>query len=416
MIVIGNWFFSPHVIRSTCALMSYIALSFSRLYLLIYFSHVHSYFLSLNNSLWILFDNMNVTRRSVSPTPSDSSVEIIVDSSPSNTLGLRAQPLPTELSNTVSSPWLDLGSAIGQLEVPHPTETAVRRWMKKRVRLLERLGPVKLAARDRRKIRSQKLKEGRAIVNAQLTRLFKDTGMKGEWKKAMKTQILPQSFQTIDVDEISDTDNESHLAQLDSTLGTELNLDCHDFAGQIIIQNPLEAMRQAWYDGRKPKGAGRHAFFADANHSGIGVVFKTNPRNWTSPWTVKGYQISKRIDSTYAETLAIWKALEIILERTYYDSSQKAPSNPCSLAVIFTDSQGSLKSVGKSADGGRIAQKIRQQARKLQGRGVNVQLHWVPGHKKIPGNALADRVAEVAKLLPVPSPISSSKSTLTTLP
>ena len=43
------------------------------------------------------------------------------------------------------------------------------------------------------------------------------------------------------------------------------------------------------------------------------------------------------------------------------------------------------------------AQKIVAQSLELDQLGVEVQLHWVPGHRNIPGNELADLVAKKAR-------------------
>lgn len=50
-----------------------------------------------------------------------------------------------------------------------------------------------------------------------------------------------------------------------------------------------------------------------------------------------------------------------------------------------------------SPKGGNVVQKIIAQSIKLQQLGVDVHLHWVPGHRDIPGNELADPVAKKAR-------------------
>ncbi|KAL8768049.1 MAG: hypothetical protein Q9209_005592 [Squamulea sp. 1 TL-2023] len=259
-------------------------------------------------------------------TPSDSSIDIIHDRFTSLSLGRSTLPLSANISDIPSHAYLNVGGTNGQVEVPHLTGKAARRWMKQRLRLAERLGPVRLAARDRRKTRSKELKEDTA-------RLFKDAGMKGELKRAMKTKISPQLFQVLDVGSWFDTHNESQYAQLNSTLGVERSVGSDGFPGQITVQDHLEAMKQAFSDGVKQKVAGRHAFYVDAALSckhdltGIGVVFETHPRNGASQWTVKGYQVCERLSKTDAETLAIWRAMEIILERTHCDRVYKGHRN-----------------------------------------------------------------------------------------
>ncbi|KAI4137985.1 MAG: hypothetical protein L6R39_007019 [Caloplaca ligustica] len=188
-----------------------------------------------------------------------------------------------------------------------------------------RLDPAELAAYDKRKIEWSQLKEAMA-------RLRKDACMKRELKRAMKTKISPPSFQVIDDDDFL-TEEGSHRALSNSTLGTGNGLDYDVFAGQITIRDHLGAMRQALSehskDGPRRKEPGRHSFHVDAAVSrkhdltGIGVVFKTHRQNWASLWTVRGYQIGKKLDQNDAELWAIWQALEIVLKRVNGDIKRR---------------------------------------------------------------------------------------------
>lgn len=143
--------------------------------------------------------------------------------------------------------------------------------------------------------------------------------------------------------------------------------------------------------------------------TGIGVTFKTHRQDWASSWTAKGYQICKTLEQNDAEMWAIWQAMELVLEKTYIDSAYIVTLDPCSLAVIYSDSTAALHRIGRCAQGDGVALRIGNQARELQELGVNVQLHWVPGHMKIPGNELADRMAKQATFYP-PRSTKSSES------
>lgn len=48
--------------------------------------------------------------------------------------------------------------------------------------------------------------------------------------------------------------------------------------------------------------------------------------------------------------------------------------------------------------GGKVVQRIIAQSIESQRLGVDVQLHWLQGHRGIPGNELADLVAKRARL------------------
>ena len=97
-----------------------------------------------------------------------------------------------------------------------------------------------------------------------------------------------------------------------------------------------------------------------------------------------------------AETWAVWQALEIVWGKTYTDSGYIVPLDLCSLAVIYTDSHAALHQIGRCDLNDGIARRIGDQASELQELGVDVQLHWLPSHEKIPGNELADRTAKQA--------------------
>ena len=89
--------------------------------------------------------------------------------------------------------------------------------------------------------------------------------------------------------------------------------------------------------------------------------------------------------------------MELVLEKTYWDSRYEEPSDPCFLALIYSDCQSALRRIRNFIPGGAtMAQRIRNQAEELQGLGVNVELHWCPGHRRVPGNSLADRLAKEA--------------------
>jgi len=165
-----------------------------------------------------------------------------------------------------------------------------------------------------------------------------------------------------------------------------------------------QALSEHAKDGTRRKEPGRHSFHVDAAVSrehgltGIAVVHKTHRQDWASLWTAKGYRIHGALDQMDAEAWAIWQALEITLEKVQTDRACVEPRDPCSVAVIYSDCATALRRIGNDkSSSGVVAQNIITQSIRLKRLGVEVQLHWVPGHSKIPGNELADLVAKKAR-------------------
>jgi hypothetical protein len=63
---------------------------------------------------------------------------------------------------------------------------------------------------------------------------------------------------------------------------------------------------------------------------------------------------------------------------------------------IYTDSTSSLRIADRCWDSS-IGMYMRRNSRRLHARGVkNVEMHWTPGHSSVPGNELADKIANIA--------------------
>ena len=181
------------------------------------------------------------------------------------------------------------------------------------------------------------------------------------------------------------------------------------FAGEIVIQKRLDAMAQAvsehTQDGPQPKDPGRHSFYVDAAVSrengltGLAVVYMSSRQDCASPWTVQGYRMHATLEQRDAEAWAIWQALQCVLDKAKADHDSEKPTDPCYLAVIYSDCKAALNSISSNAGGLRVQEIIRQSV-ELKQLGVGVQLHWVPGHVNVPGNELADLVSKKARLFP----------------
>ncbi|KAF6222616.1 hypothetical protein HO133_000663 [Letharia lupina] len=286
------------------------------------------------------------------------------------------------------------------------TKRTVRRFAKRLLRLEACLAPSMIVARAQRRFEQEQMKRSESD-------LFEEACMKSELKRAKRTDVFPETFQTIDIHNDGQEDEDSACEQIIITQASEIGAETRTtkteaFAGLIIIQHRLSAMSQALSehakDGMLRTEPGRHSFHVDAAVSsdngltGIAVVHKTHRQYWASLWTAKGYRIREALDQEDAETWAIWQALQVTLEKVHADRAQVKPQDPCSLAVVYSDCAVALVKIGKGrSDGRKVVQKIIDQSMELQRLGVEVQLHWVPGHVNIPGNELADLVAKKAR-------------------
>lgn len=327
---------------------------------------------------------------SVSPTPSTSSVEFVLSKFSLHDLAPASPSQPISLTSPSSD---TAPMTYEQIWGIGRSQRAIRRYHRLRLRMEARFGPAEMALRDQRKIKRKQMKNLEAAH-------LKEACMKRELKRAKKTKVSPSSFQTIDI-------HERVIMEQDSEFDTKHNA----FVGQIQIQDRLSAMTQALSeharDGTRRKEPGRHSSHVDASVSreysmtGIAVVHKSHRQDWASSWTAKGYRIHEALDQEDAEEWAIWQALQLILEKVSTDRVHAKPHDPCSVAVVYSDSKPALDRIAKATSHDDVApvvtRKIVGQSRELYRLGVEVQLHWVPGHRKIPGNELADLVSKMAR-------------------
>lgn len=219
-----------------------------------------------------------------------------------------------------------------------------------------------------------------------------------EFPPQQQTQIMPISRDRGDDDDAAAIIEEcSQLA----TFGPR-------FPGEIVVQDRLEAIKQALAEHDEEstlrKEHGRHSYHVDAAIStgddlvGIGIARKSRwRRHWPSEWTAKGYCIRGEMNSEDAEAWAVWQALTLIRDNTCDVSPVEKPGDPCSLAIIYSDCLSVLQSLRTRKQGRSVAEiNIISRAHELMQLGVFVELHWVPGHRQVPGNYLADQVAERA--------------------
>ena len=178
------------------------------------------------------------------------------------------------------------------------------------------------------------------------------------------------------------------------------------FVGQVTIRPRLEAMEYALneYNGRR-KIPGRMTFWVDGSLSlrkvsGTAVAFRANPRVVGSKWTVRAYTVLEydRLGSIHTEALAIMHALRIALADAVHKDGTDAKASD---VIIFSDCVCALQRIESFKNEGpcwgrSLLARIAALANELSILSVRVQLHWVPAHKGIPGNYLADFLAKRA--------------------
>ena len=274
-----------------------------------------------------------------------------------------------------------------------------RKFAKRLSRLEARLTPSGVIAQAEKRIWHKQFKECEKS-------LLKEACVKRELKRAKRTATFLTTFPTIDIHHDSDQEYsacEQVIITQDSEIGAEIKaIETDTFAGLVVIQDRLSAMRQALSehakDGKLGIEPGRHSYHVDAavfpGMAGVAVVHKMDRQYWASPWIAKGYCIPETLDQEDAELWAVWQALQTFLEQAHADRAKTKPQDPCSLAVVYSDCAYGLRRVKNAGPaGGLVVQKIIAQSMELQRLGVDIHLHWVPGHRNIPGNELADDVA-----------------------
>ncbi len=291
------------------------------------------------------------------------------------------------------------------------SEQRAKRLKRRLARRAPRYTPAELAT-------GNEAKSWRQQIRVSADALLKAECMNREIRRAKRTVIFPQAFQTVNIHEIAnihentrEVEDESKPVIYKQHDRMEVHLDISSttrvFAGQIMIQDHISAMHQALSEhtqnGVLRTTPGRHSYHVDAAVScgngltGLAVVNKTS-RKEGSPWTARGYRIMEAMDQDDAEAWAIWQALQVVKEKVQ-DDRTNSRKDSCSVAVIYSDSQAAIQRVaGRACGGEKVAQRIIDCSIELQELDIEVHLHWVPGHKNVPGNELADLVSKKARL------------------
>lgn len=245
------------------------------------------------------------------------------------------------------------------------------------------------------------------------TQLLRQANIKQEMSRARRAANDTPNYSTFS---LFDDDNDALVEELQIPLYA-LNLVCPSeqtiidqgvisFAGQVTIRPHLEAMEYALdeYNGRR-KIPGRMTFWVDGSVSprgvsGTGVAFRANSRAVGSKWIVRAYTVLEfdRLGTVHAEALSVMHALRIALADAINNDGTSAKASD---VVIFSDSVSTLQKIENFTHEGQywgnpLLGRIVFLANELRKIEVKLQLHWVPAHKGIPGNYLADALAKRA--------------------
>ena len=253
----------------------------------------------------------------------------------------------------------------------------------------------------------------RRMRSASETRLLENAKIKREMTRARKTANDAHNYSTCSLygshDDALVKDLKIPIYAINTVCPSEQDIIDNGvtrFAGQIIIRPRLEAMEYALdeYNGRR-KIPGRTAFWVDGSRSpngvsGTAVAFRENPRLIGSKWTVRAYTVLEfdGLGTTHTEALAIMHALRIALAEAVRNDGTDAKASD---VVIFSDCATALHILEDFTNEGQcwgrsLLARIATLANELSILDVKVQLHWVPAHRGIPGNYLADFLAKRA--------------------
>ncbi|KAJ9302337.1 hypothetical protein DTO271G3_1203 [Paecilomyces variotii] len=179
------------------------------------------------------------------------------------------------------------------------------------------------------------------------------------------------------------------------------------FAGSVIMQTYIQALAYAlseyklrgiirnrtvyWVDG----SVAQHLDRKDA--AGVAVVSKSKDEGSPFPWRMLGYKVHGDVGCPDIELLAILRALQIAHDKAVERMSDGAHGEQ-EILVIYSDCKEALKMIlhltrAKRNGTNILVEEVIELANILTSLFVSVELHWVPAHRDVPGNYLADYAA-----------------------
>ncbi|CEL02874.1 hypothetical protein ASPCAL04037 [Aspergillus calidoustus] len=124
-------------------------------------------------------------------------------------------------------------------------------------------------------------------------------------------------------------------------------------------------------------------------YSGAAVVYED--KSAPTGWYERGFGLQGVVRSGEAEMYGVDQALQLALDAL-------SPEDPRKKVSLLTDSQEALRMIkkqltSKTAKFSKVTEAAASKTVKLRERGIQLELRWVPGHTKLPGNMVADRCA-----------------------
>ena len=175
-----------------------------------------------------------------------------------------------------------------------------------------------------------------------------------------------------------------------------LNIDfpCPSFHSSHPPFEPSPALTintTANYPSLLPNSENEFYVFTDGSKSDAGVGCAVVVTDSTAILHIHKIRLPQFSGIFEAEAYAIKYALSSI--RQYHSPGRKFS--------IFSDSRSVLMAISSPSKTIPIIRKIQKRTFSLLQQSINIQFHWVPGHKNIHGNELADKAARAAVNSPI---------------
>ncbi|KAF2686444.1 hypothetical protein K458DRAFT_429462 [Lentithecium fluviatile CBS 122367] len=168
-----------------------------------------------------------------------------------------------------------------------------------------------------------------------------------------------------------------------------------EFPGAIERLEPVPAVRQAYQEHTSARrDTARMVLWTDGSarklHRGFAVAWRLSTATGWDRWEAAGYKaIGELLDSSGMEALAVIKALD-----KAHELILRFPGRFTAIA-IYTDATFVLETAKRPAKSS-LGRHLVKKANLLRQCAAEISLRWCPGHSKVPGNELADRIAGLA--------------------